>query len=97
MAKGPKNEIGYMTINDSKEDDVNLDGIDVFINSQSVKYTNWTISMVIPRFFIHAVGYIIAGVAIAFILLGLLVVYFFGRRSIKKAVRPLNQLATTAD
>ena len=97
MAKGPKNEIGYMTINDSKEDDINLDGIDVFINSQSVKYTNWTISMVIPRFFIHAVGYIIAGVAIAFILLGLLVVYFFGRRSIKKAVRPLNQLATTAD
>ena len=97
MAKGPKNEIGYMTINDSKEDDINLDGIDVFINSQSVKYTNWTISMVIPRFFIHAIGYIIAGVAIAFILLGLLVVYFFGRRSIKKAVRPLNQLATTAD
>ena len=97
MTKGPDSNFGYLTINDSKEDDIILDGEEVFINTQSVKYTNWYISIVIPKIFIHAFGYVIAGIAITFILLGLLVVYFFGRRSIKKAVRPLNQLATTAD
>ena len=86
MTKGPDSNFGYLTINDSKEDDIILDGEEVFINTQSVKYTNWYISIVIPKIFIHAFGYVIAGIAITFILLGLLVVYFFGRRSIKKAV-----------
>jgi sigma-B regulation protein RsbU (phosphoserine phosphatase) len=97
MTKGAGDNVGYLTINESKEDDIILDSINVFINTQHVKYTNWRISIVIPKIFIHAFGYAIAGIAITFILLGLLVVYFFGRRSIKKAVRPLNQLATTAD
>jgi sigma-B regulation protein RsbU (phosphoserine phosphatase) len=62
-----------------------------------VKYTDWTINIVIPQFFIDICGYSIAGIAIAFILIGMLVVYFFGRRSIKKDVQPLNQLAASAD
>ena len=62
-----------------------------------VKYTNWNICLVMPILFIDVVGYAIAGIAIMFILLGLLVVYFFGRRSIKKAVNPLQQLSETAD
>ena len=64
---------------------------------QVVKYTNWNICLVMPIIFIDVVGYAIAGIAIMFILLGLLVVYFFGRRSIKKAVNPLQQLSETAD
>ena len=97
MTKASSNKLGNLTINDSKQDEIKLDGEDVFINTQSVKYTNWYISIVIPKIFIHTAGFIVAGIAITFILLGLLVVYFFGRKSIKKAVRPLNQLATTAD
>ena len=97
MTKASGNKLGSLTINDSKQDEIKLDGEDVFINTQSVKHTDWYISIVIPRFFIHTAGFIVAGIAITFILIGLLVVYFFGRKSIKKAVRPLNQLATTAD
>ena len=96
MRKGSENCLG-LAINDSKHDDITLDGEDVFINTQSVKYTDWYISIVIPKIFIHFSGYATAAIAIMFILIGLLVVYFFGRRSIKKAVRPLNKLATTAD
>ena len=51
----------------------------------------------IPQIFIDAVGYAAAGIAIMFILMGMLVVYFFGRRSIKKATQPLKQLAASAD
>jgi sigma-B regulation protein RsbU (phosphoserine phosphatase) len=97
MTKASGNKLGSLTINDSKQDEIKLDGEDVFINTQSVKHTDWYISIVIPRFFIHTAGFIVAGIAITFILIGLLVVYFFGRKSIKKAVRPLNLLATTAD
>ena len=82
MTKASGNKPGNLTINDSKQDEIKLDGEDVFINTQSVKYTNWYISIVIPKIFIHTAGFIVAGIAITFILLGLLVVYFFGRKSI---------------
>ena len=74
-----------------------VEGVKTLLCRQVVKYTDWDICLVMPLFFINVVGYAIAGIAIMFILLGLLVVYFFGRRSIKKQVRPLKQLATTAD
>ena len=74
-----------------------VEGVKTLLCRQVVKYTDWDICLVMPLFFIDVVGYAIAGIAIMFILLGLLVVYFFGRRSIKKQVRPLKQLATTAD
>ena len=90
-------KLGHMTINDSREDTKVVEGIEALVCSQVVKYTNWNISMVIPKVFIHSAGYAVAGVAIMFVLMGQLVVYFFGRRSIKKVVRPLNQLATSAD
>ena len=88
---------GYLSVADSREEEKVVEGVKTLLCRQVVKYTDWDICLVMPLFFIDVVGYAIAGIAIMFILLGLLVVYFFGRRSIKKAVRPLNQLATTAD
>ena len=90
-------EDGYLSIDDSKADEYLMDGEKVIICRQKVKYTDWTIAIVIPEFIIDLVGYIIGGFSVFFIVLGLLVVYFFGRRSIKKAVQPLQQLAMTAD
>ena len=88
---------GSLTIEDSREDERVVEGVEALVCSQGVTNSGWTISMVIPQFYINVAGYVIAGIAIMFILIGLLVVYFFGRRSIKKAVNPLKQLATTAD
>ena len=90
-------EDGYLSIDDSKADEYLMDGEKVIICRQKVKYTDWTIAIVIPEFIIDLVGYIIGGFSVFFIVLGLLVVYFFGRRSIKKSVKPLQQLAMTAD
>ena len=88
---------GYLSVADSREEEKVVEGVKTLLCRQVVKYTDWDICLVMPLFFIDVVGYAIAGIAIMFILLGLLVVYFFGRRSIKKQVRPLKQLATTAD
>ena len=88
---------GYLSVADSREEEKVVEGVKTLLCRQVVKYTNWNICLVMPILFIDVVGYAIAGIAIMFILLGLLVVYFFGRRSIKKAVNPLQQLSETAD
>ena len=90
-------DIDSATINDSKGEHFILDDEKVIVCSQEVKYTDWTIAFVLPELIIDIIGYIIAGFSVFFLVLGLLVVYFFGRRSIKKAVKPLQQLAMTAD
>ena len=90
-------EDGYLSINDSKGDEYMMDGEEVVVCSQKVKYTDWTIGIVIPEFILELVSYVFAGLCVFFLVLGLLVVYFFGRRSIKKSVKPLQQLAMTAD
>ena len=88
---------GHLSVADSHEEQKMVEGVETLLCRQVVKYTNWNICLVMPILFIDVVGYAIAGIAIMFILLGLLVVYFFGRRSIKKAVNPLQQLSETAD
>ena len=97
ITKAPENREGHLTFNDSREDEIELDGVEVLLCSQVVKYTDWSINIVVPKFYIDVFGYSIAGIAITFILIGMLVVYFFGRRTIKKDVKPLKLLATTAD
>ena len=97
ITKSPNDNLGYLTIYDSREDKIELDGVEVLVCSQDVKYTGWTISFAVPKFYIRVIGYFAAGIAIAGILIGMLVVYFFGRRAIKKDVNPLTQLASSAD
>ena len=87
----------YFAFNLFGKNEMVVDGENVLVCSQDVKYTNWTMSIVIPTIYFDFFGYSIAGIAIASILIGLLVVYFFGRRSVKKAVKPLSQLATSAN
>ena len=88
---------GFFSINDTKGEQFVIDDERVIVCSQPVKYTGWTIAIVIPKFITDIIGYILGGFSIIFIVIGLLVVYFFGRRSIKKVVKPLKQLSDTAD
>lgn len=87
----------FFTDDESKGDEYMMDGEKVLVNSLKVKYTDWTIAIVIPEFILELFSYVFAGLSVFFLVLGLLVVYFFGRRSIKKSVKPLQQLAMTAD
>ena len=86
-----------MSIEERLDDRMVIDGEKVLVCAQKVKHTDWTIAIVVPSLVIDIVGYIVAGIAIASILIGMLVVYFFGRRAIKKNVKPLTLLAATAD
>ncbi len=86
-----------MSIEERLDDRMVIDGEKVLVCAQKVKHTDWTIAIVVPSLVIDIIGYIVAGIAIASILIGMLVVYFFGRRAIKKNVKPLTLLAATAD
>lgn len=97
ITQGPDKHRDHLTIGDNREDRMVIDGEEVQVCSQMVKYTDWTIAFVMPTFYIRLFGYFAAGIAITFIIIGLLVVYFFGRRSIKKNVKPLSLLAASAD
>ncbi len=74
-----------------------IENEEVFVNYDTVKYTNWTMALVIPQVVADIIGYVVASLFILFIVLGMLVVYVFGRRAIKKATKPLSQLAASAD
>ena len=86
-----------MSIEEKLDDDLTIDGEKVLVCAQKVKHTDWTIAIAVPSVVIDIIGYIAAGFAITGILIGMLVVYFFGRRTIKKNVKPLTLLAASAD
>ena len=76
---------------------LNIEGETVVVSYQRLKYTPWTMAFVVPRLYINLVGYILGGGMLFFILIGLIVVFFAGRRGIKKSSQPLRQLAASAD
>ena len=84
-------------INGDSDDEIIIEGEEVTVSYQPLKHTPWSIALVVPSFFINLFGYILGGALLFFILLGLIVVFFAGRRGIKKASNPLRQLAASAD
>ena len=98
VTKDPENSIQKMLHREKDSDeDVILNDEKVVISFRPVKYTNWCLALVIPKFFVDVFSYAISGILILIILIGMLAVYIFGRRTIKKATRPLIQLAASAD
>ena len=77
--------------------DARLDDTDVYIFYTPVKYTQWTLAYVVPELIIDVFGYFLGTMLLLLIIIGLLVVWFFGRKAIKRAVKPINQLARSAD
>ena len=97
ITKGSYDRYVQMSIEEKLDDDLTIDGEKVLVCAQKVKHTDWTIAIAVPSVVIDIIGYIAAGFAITGILIGMLVVYFFGRRTIKKNVKPLTLLAASAD
>ena len=82
---------------DSKGQDLVIDGETVAVGFMPVKPVNWSVAIVIPLLYIDVFGYLLGSILILFIIIGLLVVLFAGRSFIRKAVKPLKQLAAFAD
>ena len=87
---------GHLMTDDDGNDLV-IDGETVMINYKSLEHTPWTMVLVFPVFYINVASYILGGLLLFFILIGLIVVFFAGRRGIKKTSEPLRQLAASAD
>ena len=84
-------------MSDDDGNDLVIDGETVMINYKSLEHTPWTMVLVFPVFYIKLASYILGGLLLFFILIGLVVVFFAGRKGIKKASRPLQQLAVSAN
>ncbi len=91
-----KHESGHL-MTDSRGNDLVIDGEKVMVNFKSLEHTPWTMFMVLPTFFVDVIFYILGGLLLFFILIGLIVVFFAGRRGIKKSSEPLRQLALSAN
>ena len=91
MASGENKVIGDL------EEDLTIDGEKVMVSFQSIEHTPWSMAFVLPTIIIDVIGYAFGGFLLLFIIFGLLVVFFAGRYGIKRAARPLKQLAASAD
>ena len=84
-------------MSDDDQNEIIIDNETVTLNYASLEHTPWTMVMVFPTFYTEVAGYVIGGILTFFIIIGLIVVFFAGRRGIKKASKPLNQLAVSAN
>lgn len=98
VTEDPDDAIGsLLDRNSDEDDDLMLDGEHMLVTFHPVKYTDWCLGLVMPELVIQIIAYFFGGIMTLIILIGMLAVYFFGRRTIKKATQPLNQLATSAN
>ncbi len=84
-------------VEDENEKKLTIEGTSVQASYRAVNNTNWSIGLVVPTIFIDIVSYLLGGILLLLIGTGLLVVFIAGRLTIKKTVKPLNQLAASAN
>ena len=92
--------LGHMMVQGFKgfrNDELLLDGEEVVVEYMPIDNADWSAAWVIPSLFLKVVRFVIDGIFIFLVVLGLLIVFFAGRRSIKKATKSLKQLAASAD
>ena len=77
--------------------DLVLDRMEAFVEYASIKDSNWSVGWAFPKIVFDIIGYTVGAIFAFFVLIGLLIVFFACRRSIKKATKSLKQLASSAD
>jgi len=93
MAAGEK---GFFE-EDEEGNNLELENMDVIASYKPVANTSWSICLVMPALFVDVLGYLFGGLMLLFIVIGLLVIFFVGRLSIKRTSKPLKLLAVSAD
>lgn len=81
----------------SSLDFFDMDGFSACLFYEPVPNTNWSIGMAVPNLAINIMGIAMGVAMLVMIFLSLLVVWFVGKYVIKRAVKPLNQLADSAN
>ena len=73
------------------------DFMPVYMFYEPVKYTNWSIASVVPSVMVDILAIGNGVIMIVLIAIALFITRFVGRRVIKRATKPLKQLAESAD
>ena len=74
-----------------------LDGRRSFIIYHPIKYTDWSMAMVVPEKALYAPGLYLGVFILVCILIGVQLVYWICKVTIRRATRPLHALAESAD
>lgn len=81
----------------SSLDFFDMDGFSACLFYEPVPNTNWSIGMAVPNLAVNLMGIAFGAALLLMIFLSLVVVWFVGKYVIKRAVKPLNQLADSAN
>ena len=76
---------------------MDLEGKEVYVFFAPIKFTDWSLATVVPSFNIDVIAYAVGFVLMFLIALGLLVSFLVSRLVIRRATKPLKQLAFSAD
>ena len=74
-----------------------MDNISAYVFYEPIDHTDWSIALAVPSFMIYIISIGSGVVMIILIALALLVTRIVGRIIVKRATRPLNQLAESAN
>jgi sigma-B regulation protein RsbU (phosphoserine phosphatase) len=81
----------------SSLDFFDMEGFSACLFYEPVPNTNWSIGMAVPNLAVNLMGIAFGAALLLLIFLSLVVVWFVGKYVIKRAVKPLNQLADSAN
>ena len=73
------------------------DGVDSWVFYSFVKYAEWTVVIIVPEEIIYYKGNVLAGIILAILFVGLVVIYFLCHGIIKRNTRPLTRFVAVAD
>ena len=96
MIAGKKGSYPNYDTDDENSESLIIGGRSVYLFYAPIEHTDWSMALVMPAFEIKGFGVLVGVILLLLISLALLVVYFVGRRIIKKTAKPLRQLATSA-
>lgn len=68
-----------------------------FVIYRPIKYTNWSMAMVVPEKALYAPGLVIGVIILICIFIGLQIIYWICKATIRRATHPLHALAKSAD
>ena len=78
-------------------EETTIDGKDYYVFFRPIKHADWSMALVLPSILLEMVSYIIAGLLAFLLLMAILVVWIVSRTYIKRATKPLKQLASSAE
>ena len=97
MMAGKNGSFGMEEYDSDYATTMDLEGKEVYVFFAPVKYTDWSVATVVPSFNIDVIALAVGVILMFLIALGLLVSFLVSRFVIRRATKPLKQLALSAD